>query len=301
MTTPPGMPPAGAGMTPSQALEIVGLVAQADDLSSLGEEEYRLYRKAAQLVAETWDTSTFATMFPATGPLRRELYPKHMEFIAAGRHAVERCFFGGNRVAKTWTCGYEFAAHVTGRYPDWWFGHRFNEPVMALAAGKTNETTFNVIQKNLFGIVKKSGQSRNYVSGGGIMPLDAIDADSIVWRTTSIATLIQQIHVRYKDSKDELSTVTLASYEQKRRAFEGFERHVVWLDEEVPSDIYEECLIRTATVFGRIMLSFTPLDGVTDVVLSFVPGGVGGSQGISPEPWDPLAEADRGFRRGRAV
>ena len=293
--------PARDAMAPEQALAIVDAVAGADELGALEDHEYQLYRQAVRVVSRHYDTSTFATMFPAEGPLRRELYPKHMEFIAAGRHAVERCFFGGNRVAKTWTCGYELCAHVTGMYPPWWFGHRFDEPISALAAGKTNETTFNVIQKNLFGDVRKTGRTRNYVAGGGIMPRAAIDDESIIWRTSNIATLIQQIRIRYKDSKSEYSTVTLASYEQRRRSFEGFERHFIWLDEEVPADIYEECLIRTATVYGRIVLSFTPLDGVTDVVLSFVPGGVGGSQGMSREPWDPVAEAERGWRRGEAA
>ena len=288
------------GLTPEEALSLVRAVADADAVESMTDHEYALYRHAVGVVGKHYDTSLFATTFPATGPLRRELYPKHMEFIAAGKHAVERCFFGGNRVAKTYTCAYEITAHVTGKYPDWWFGKVFDEPVKALAAGKTNETTFNVIQKNLFGDVRKSGKSRNYLSGGGMIPLQDIHVDSILWRTTTIATQVQQAHVRYKDSREEFSVLTLASYEQKRRAFEGFERHVVWLDEEVPEDIYSECLIRTATVDGRLMLSFTPLDGVTDVVLGFVPGGVGGSGGSHLMPWDPEAETDRGWRRGAA-
>ena len=280
-------------MSPLEAVGIVEAVAGAEALDGLSDHEYRLYRHAVQVTSREFDTSTFATLFPATGPLRRELYPKHMEFIAAGKHAVERCFFGGNRVAKTWTGAYEGTAHLTGRYPDWWFGKVFDEPISMLAAGKTNETTFNVIQKTLFGEVRKSGKTRNYISGSGMIPRDAIVDESIIWRTVSIATLIQQVQVRYKDSREEFSTLTLASYEQRRRAFEGYERHFIWLDEEVPDDIYGECLIRTATVDGRIVLTFTPLDGVTDVVLSFVPGGVGGAQGVSREPWDPVAEVRR--------
>lgn len=43
----------------------------------------------------------------------------------------------------------------------------------------------------------------------------------------------------------------------------------VWLDEECPLDIYNECNIRTATVNGMIMVTFTPLDGLTPMVVNF--------------------------------
>ena len=36
-------------------------------------------------------------------------------------------------------------------------------------------------------------------------------------------------------------------------------------------DVYGECLIRTATTNGIIMLTFTPLEGISKVVLSFMP------------------------------
>ena len=44
-----------------------------------------------------------------------------------------------------------------------------------------------------------------------------------------------------------------------------------WLDEEPPLDVYGECLIRTATTNGIIMLTFTPLSGMSNVVLQFMP------------------------------
>ncbi len=38
-------------------------------------------------------------------------------------------------------------------------------------------------------------------------------------------------------------------------------------------DIYSECLLRTMTTNGVIILTFTPLQGLTELVLSFLPGG----------------------------
>jgi phage terminase large subunit-like protein len=45
---------------------------------------------------------------------------------------------------------------------------------------------------------------------------------------------------------------------------------VVWLDEEPPLDVYVECLVRTMTTGGLVMVTFTPLEGMSDVVMSFL-------------------------------
>jgi phage terminase large subunit-like protein len=45
---------------------------------------------------------------------------------------------------------------------------------------------------------------------------------------------------------------------------------VVWLDEEVPKDVYDEALIRTMTTRGIVMMTFTPLSGLTELVISFL-------------------------------
>lgn len=36
-------------------------------------------------------------------------------------------------------------------------------------------------------------------------------------------------------------------------------------------EVYGECLIRTATTNGIILLTFTPLEGRSEVVMSFMP------------------------------
>jgi phage terminase large subunit-like protein len=45
----------------------------------------------------------------------------------------------------------------------------------------------------------------------------------------------------------------------------------VWFDEEPPQDIYTEGLMRTMTTQGVVIATFTPLSGLTDVALSFMP------------------------------
>jgi phage terminase large subunit-like protein len=51
------------------------------------------------------------------------------------------------------------------------------------------------------------------------------------------------------------------------------EQDIVWLDEEPPLSIYIECLTRCMTSNGIVMATFTPLLGLSDVVLTFMPGG----------------------------
>ncbi len=40
------------------------------------------------------------SFYPDTGPLRRELYSKHMAFFAAGREYQERAMVAANRIGK---------------------------------------------------------------------------------------------------------------------------------------------------------------------------------------------------------
>jgi hypothetical protein len=60
-------------------------------------------------------------MYPDTGPLRRELYAKHLQHMAAGAQRNEfgdlyneRALTGGNRSGKTVCCCYEHVCHLIG-------------------------------------------------------------------------------------------------------------------------------------------------------------------------------------------
>src|SRR5215831_13293694 len=81
----------------------------------------------------------FSRFFPDSGPYRRELYVKHMEFLRAGAKHRERCFMAANRVGKTETGAYEVTAHATGRYAASWEGYRYDRPIKIWACGETNK------------------------------------------------------------------------------------------------------------------------------------------------------------------
>ena len=60
-----------------------------------------------------------AHYFPDDGPYRRALYPKHLQFFAAGAAHRTRAFLAGTRVGKSAAGAYETALHLTGDYPAW--------------------------------------------------------------------------------------------------------------------------------------------------------------------------------------
>ena len=200
------------------------------------------------------------TLFPSEGPYRRDLYPKQLEFFKAGRFFKERAFIAGNRSGKTVAGCYELVLHLTGLYPDWWEGKRFNTPIQAWAASETNETTRDILQAQLLG---KRGEY-----GTGVIPKECIK------RTTSrpgIPDAVQDVYVRHITGGT--SVLGFKSYVQGIESFMGTERHVVFFDEEPPPKIWSEAITRTMTTHGIIYATFTPLQGLSDVVLSFLPGG----------------------------
>src|SRR6516165_10028593 len=78
-------------------------------------------------------------------------YPKQAAFHEAGGKHRERLFMCANRFGKTTDGTAELAFHLTGDYPEWWHGKRFDKPVRAWAAGVTGETTRDVLQEKLMG------------------------------------------------------------------------------------------------------------------------------------------------------
>ena len=197
--------------------------------------------------------------FPDLGPLRRELYPKHQQFFASGATHRERLMLAANRIGKTESIGgYELVLHLTGDYPDWWIGRRFNHPARTWACGTTNQTVREILQRKFMGPVGSHGT--------GLIPSDAIVN---IKSGRGVADSIDTVYVKHHSGG--VSEMVFKSYEQGRKAFEGTDQHVILLDEEPPLGIYTECLLRTMTCDGLIMGTFTPLQGISDVVKLFIP------------------------------
>jgi phage terminase large subunit-like protein len=194
--------------------------------------------------------------YPDTGPLRRELYPKHMAFLAAGLKERVRAAIAANRTGKTEGIGgYELTLHLTGDYPAFWVGKRFATPVRAWAAGSTNLTTRDILQAKLLGPKEAYGT--------GLIPRDALDMRSVRMKS-GVPEAVDSLRVKHKSGG--WSRLVFKSFEQGRKAFEGTEQEVILLDEEPDLGIYSECLLRTMTTGGVVLLTFTPLQGLTKLI-----------------------------------
>lgn len=203
------------------------------------------------------------TYYPETGPLRRELYAKHLKFFAAGKEHRERAAMAANRVGKTEGLGaYETALHATGLYHtadfDWWPGRRWDRPINALCGGDTGTTTRDIIVAKLLGPASARGT--------GMIPKAHIKR---IKPSAGIPDGVDYAEIEHV--KGGVSIVQFRSYDQGREAWQGTERDLGWEDEEPPESIHTELVMRTMTTGGMVMCTFTPLKGLTDVALSFMP------------------------------
>lgn len=229
--------------------------AVAQDLEELfallsAEEDHRRYNK-------------IDTMYPASGKFSIDKYPKHMEAFAAGALYNSRMVCGGNGVGKTEGLGgYELALHLTGLYPSWWCGLRFDKPIDAWAFGDTMHTVRNIIQAKIFGEVATKGDE---FLGTGLIPRHLIGKPRFIPNTNYTIDYCTVKHV-----SGGWSVVQFKSYDQGRRTAQGTEKDFILLDEEPPPDIYEECIhrFRGRDKYG-LLLTFTPLQGYTEVVEGF--------------------------------
>jgi phage terminase large subunit-like protein/dsDNA-binding SOS-regulon protein len=225
---------------------------------SIAEElELVLQIECLRMPAKDW-------LFPDTGPFRRELYPKHVSFMDKGANYRQRASIAANRVGKTLSALYEIVCHLTGEYPTWWQGKRFKYATNIWVCSETAKFVRDGVQKGLFGPVGAWGT--------GLIPSEYVDMSLISKSSGNISGAIDQARIKRPDGT--FSTLTFKTYEQGRENFQGDAVHVVLLDEEPPLDIYSESLLRTMTVDGILLMTFTPLRGVTDLILNFLPDGI---------------------------
>lgn len=185
--------------------------------------------------------------------LRYRPYDKQKQFHALGKNERERLLRAGNQNGKTFAGAAEMAYHLTGQYPDWWEGRRFNHPILAWAASDTAETTRDNPQRALLGQIGELGTG-------------AILGDCIGQKRTATGVADLYDYVKVKHVSGGWSTLRFKYYAQGRQKWQGPPVHVIWLDEEPPQDIYSEALARTIATSGLIYTTFTPLLGMTEVV-----------------------------------
>lgn len=136
-------------------------------------------------------------------------------------------------------------------------------PVDAWCAGDTKETVRDILQMKLLGPEGKHGT--------GLIPGDRIGR--VVMRQNGNGAVD---YITVKSDNGGWSRLGFKSYDQGREAFQGTEKHIIWLDEESNEGIRSECVMRLMTTNGLLIETFTPLRGLTPIVLQYLgeDGGV---------------------------
>ena len=218
------------------------------------------------------------------------LYPIQRELLQYTKNYTQVCFMAANRVGKTMTGTYIDAIHALGQYPDWWDGHAFDHAPLLWLLGYSGEKCRDLLQKPIFGIRKE-----NEWVGGLIPPEYILDHESM----TGTPNAMRTVYVRHGgggDVQHQTAVVQLWSYSQGQHALMGDNVDWFHIDEE-PKDpnIYPQVLTRTATgdngKGGRGILTFTPENGRTDLVIQFMDNPADG-QIMLNAGWDDAPHLD---------
>ena len=204
------------------------------------------------------------TYYPGTGPLSRSAYAKHMEFFRATATHSEVAFVAGNRTGKSFAACYVAACSLIGWTPSWWEGRRFPGPITCWAAGEDAKAVRESLQQHLLGPPGAIGT--------GLIPGNLIErapAKGGIPDATDFAV------IRHPKGASRL---VFKAFEQGRESFQGAHVDIGIEDEEPPMSIHTEFCTRTLSTKpgepnGLLLCAFTPLKGLSDVVLSFLPGG----------------------------
>lgn len=183
-------------------------------------------------------------------------YPKQLEFIGATATHRETLFAAGNQLGKSLCAANAIAIMLTGEYPKWWNGRRWDRPIACWVGGVTAESTRDAMQRLLMG---RPGQY-----GTGAIPADCIISYSAA---RGVADSLDTVIVKHKSGGK--STMTFKAYKDGREKWQAETLDLVAYDEEPPEEIYVEGLTRTNATGGLAWLTFTPLLGMSKVASRF--------------------------------
>src|SRR6266850_2890328 len=188
-------------------------------------------------------------------------YPKQLRFHNLKER--ERALFKANRAGGTYCGGMEVAMHLTGIYPQWWQGIRFRKAVRWGVGSETGDLLKKGPQRMLYGSMEAVGT--------GTIPKDLLVQPPKMSR--GIPDGIDTLQVRHCTQgvpDGTLSAAVFMSYADGRAKWASDEWDGAWFDEEPELDIYTEGLTRTNVTLGPVIFTFTPLKGVSDVVMRYV-------------------------------
>ena len=202
------------------------------------------------------DSTKFYRLFP-------KFYPFQRDFIRSTHDYHETLLMAANQVGKTFTGTWIDSAHLLGDYPDDFDGYQFEHAPTIWCLGVTGEKARDLLQQPLFGHLVDGKFS------GGLIPQERI-VDYIPSGTSRLANTV---YVKHKTGNR--SQVKFFSYSQGQHVLMGDVVDWAHIDEE-PKDhtIRPQVLTRLTNgdkgKGGRMILTFTPENGRTDLVVTFM-------------------------------
>jgi phage terminase large subunit-like protein len=217
-------------------------------------------------------------------------YPYQKDFYASGAHYSQRFLMAANRIGKTLSVSMEVSYHLTGQYPEWWEGKRFDNAILAWAIGITGDSVKNVLQKELFGTAN--------VRDEDALGTRAIPRDVIEWELLERdGARILACGVRHVSGG--LSRLVFKSTQQGQHVLMGDTVDLILLDEEDKHnsmEIYSQCLTRTMTTNGQVIVTATPENGETEMVRMFQ-DNTEGELYLQNSTWDDAPHLDEETKR----
>ncbi len=162
-------------------------------------------------------------------------YPYQLDFHATGSQANQRLLMAANRIGKSYCGAAEMAYHLTGLYPEWWNGRRFNNPITAWCGGVSNETTRDIVQAELLG-----SPDDPEAFGSGAVPRKLIIKTE---RKPGVPNAKSVALIRHVTGAN--SSLFFKAYEMGVEKWQGRSVDCVWLDEEPSREIYSQAVTRT--------------------------------------------------------
>lgn len=194
------------------------------------------------------------------------MYDWQHRFNAATKTYSSCMLMAANQVGKTRTGTIIDAHHLTGDYPEDWEGFELAGNVTVWLLGYSGEKVRDLLQNKIFGRLNTVTRE---LEGGLVTPDKIIDYKSM----SGTPGACREIRVRRKDGG--IAVCQLWSYSQGQHALMGDVVDWYHIDEE-PKDpeIYPQVITRTLNgnkgKGGRGILTFTPENGKTEMVTSFM-------------------------------
>ena len=206
-------------------------------------------------------------------------YPYQRNFHDTGSSCNQRLLMAANRIGKSYCGAAEMAFHLTGLYPEWWKGRIYRQPITGWAGGVSNETTRDIVQAELLG-----SPDDPEAFGSGAIPRSKIIKTE---RKPGVPNAKSMALIRHVSGGN--SSLFFKAYEMGQEKWQGRSVDCVWLDEEPSRDIYSQAVTRTLDRRGMVYMTFTPEQGMTETVASFI-NSIKPGQSLDNATWDDATE-----------